>query len=125
MCINCNILTPLSDEAADLIGVEKRKYIVIGSHLDEYIIRNGLSTMDKMYDTVKQRSNMYLNDIINYQTAGGNFEIIGNITRPSKTLGNLMLFEGKYKQLHPIDNKYITLDRFYPELFIDGKVETY
>jgi len=33
MCVNCNLLCPISDKACDLLGIEKRKYLVIGNTL--------------------------------------------------------------------------------------------
>ncbi len=41
MCINCNLLTPLTDEAAEILGVAKRKYLVVGHETND-IMPNGI-----------------------------------------------------------------------------------
>jgi hypothetical protein len=43
MCLNCRILNPLSDLAAEIIGVEKRKYLVYGYTLYNIMINKGHS----------------------------------------------------------------------------------
>ena len=40
MCLNCNLLTPLSDAGANALGVECRKYLIVGHNIDFYLGRN-------------------------------------------------------------------------------------
>lgn len=122
MCCNCNLLTPITDEACELLGIEKRMYLTYGRSLDDYI-SNRFPDYNT-YDMVKFRSNLYSNDVINYRTCK-HFEFIGEMV-PALQLNTLKLYTGKYKQISPVKKEDVDLEyRFYPEFFMDGSVQTY
>lgn len=108
MCINCNLLTPLVDWVADIIGVERRKYLVLGHTLSKY--------------TDRDIPELFSNDIINYKTAGA-FQIIGDTSSPSLvTEDGIKLYECKYKQIKPVERDHVRDANAYRELFM-GDIE--
>lgn len=102
MCINCNIRSPLADWLADILKLERRKYLVIGHTTHKYIDDN--------------TELPYSLDILNYRTIGS-FEFVGSVT-PIRREDGIILYEGKYKQTNPIDKKDIRDETAYRELFI-------
>ena len=82
MCVNCRIMCPLSDTAAELLNVEKRKYLVYGNSLYELMLKNG-----------KNKFSGYNNVIYNFKT----IKCISQKNRDFKkiTVNGIDLFEGK------------------------------
>lgn len=46
MCLNCRMLNPLSDKAAEILGVEKRTYLVFGISLYDIMKENNCGKYD-------------------------------------------------------------------------------
>ena len=110
MCINCRILTPLSDEAADLLKVEKRKYLVYGKNLYDLMLNAGYSKFGG-----------YNNIIHNYKT----IKCVSYKDRNFKeiTVNGIELYEGKLvvEKPLPITKPADHID-IYPELF-EGEIK--
>jgi hypothetical protein len=88
MCINCNLLTPLLDSEADVLGVPRRTYLVFESTL----VRKGISAPP----TAQNRNQIY-----NYRT-------LPFIAQPAEgsytkeTVDGIDLYKGKLRILGPL-----------------------
>ena len=112
MCINCSLLSPVTDEFAEYLGVEKRKYLVVGHSTFDFF--------EKGYFTGKA----FCNDLINYKTIDFfSYPELPNpkiITKDKITLG---LYEAKLnvEGSLPIQYKFDGCDK-YNELF-NGEIK--
>lgn len=110
MCLNCRIMTPLSDAAAELLNVEKRKYLVYGNSLYDLMLKSG-----------KNKYSGYNNVIFNFKTircVSAKPETFKKIT-----VNGIDLYEGKLiveKQL-PLKKPSENIDT-YSELF-EGEIK--
>lgn len=89
MCINCRIIAPLSDDAAELLGVEKRKYLVYGKTLYKL-----------MTDAGKNKFGGYNNSLHNYNTM--KYFSFDDRNFIKKNVGKYELYEGKLRFARPI-----------------------
>lgn len=101
MCINCNLLTPLSDAAAEILGVPKRKYLVIGNRTYN-IVPDGKGFSNAIY----------------------NFKTMSKIKPSPDTMNKIVvngitLYEGKLiiKEPLPLEYKPNDDEELYLELF--------
>ena len=89
MCLTCRILNPLSDYAAELLGVEKRKYLVYGVSLYKLMRENKKSKYAGYNSTLNN------NNTIRCFT--------GNVGDYKKiTVNGVDLYEGKLKVIKPL-----------------------
>lgn len=100
MCINCNLLTPLEDWAADVLGVKRRTYLVRG-HTTHWMM-NG-----------EEIRLPYSLAIVHSKTLGA-FELVGDITTPTLIKDGVPLYACRYKQIAPVQVSDATA---YCELF--------
>lgn len=111
MCLNCRIMTPLSDSAAELLGVEKRKYLVFGNTLYK-----------TMLDAGKGKYSGYSNYIYNTHT----LKCVSCEDRdyPTIEVNGIKLYEGKLKIIKPLPIKYKPPEScdLYSELF-EGEIK--
>jgi hypothetical protein len=107
MCINCNILTPLEDWLADKLGVERRKYLVVGHTTHNYIRHDDSITKSP-----------YSLDIVNCATITS-FELVGSTDKPTiVTEDGVRLYECKYRQIAPVRKDCVRNENAYRELFL-------
>ena len=109
MCINCRIITPLTDDAADLLGVPRRKYLTYGKNLYDLMLKNG-----------KNKFGGYNNVIHNYKT----LKCVSYDDRNFKPfeVNGIEIYEGKLKIISPLPlNKPPEDIDMYLELF-EGEV---
>lgn len=103
-------MTPLSDVAAELLGVEKRKYLVYGNSLYDLMLSNG-----------KNKFAGYNNVVYNFRT----IKCVSTKNRDFKkvVVNGIDLFEGKLvvERTLPIKKPADDID-IYPELF-DGEIK--
>lgn len=105
MCLNCRMLNPLSDKAAEILGVEKRKYLVFGNTLYDIMIENGLSKYFGYDCTVHNSMTM--------RSIEGDMQSFKKIT-----VNGIDLYEGKLKIAGPLPvNKPPDHIDLYPELY--------
>lgn len=135
MCINCNLIVPLKDECADILGVPRRKYLTLG--------HTTVSIMFKRHDEIlaKERKNGvnpdnwsryvqgYSNTLVNYLTEGwddkpyGYFEWEKDLDSKKIVKDGVYLYESKIKILKPLPKvlKRENNSEYYKELF-DGEI---
>lgn len=91
MCINCNLITPVTDEFAEYLGVEKKKYLVQGCTTVPFI--------DKL------KGQPWSNSLYNYKTIDF-FAVypVKNID-VKKDGTTVRLYEGKINVIGPLPNK--------------------
>ena len=110
MCLNCRLMTPLSDSAAEILGVEKRKYLVFGNSLYSTMLNAG-----------KGKYTGYSNSIYNTHTLkcisykDRNFNKI-NINGIDLYEGKLQIIRALPLKLKPPENMYLYLELFEGEL---------
>jgi len=104
-------LTPLSDSAAELLGVQKRKYLVFGKTLYDLMLNAG-----------KGKYSGYSNSIYNGQT----LKCISYEDRDFlvHTVNGIELYEGKLKIIRPLPAKIKPAPEvdLYEELF-EGEIQ--
>jgi len=104
-------MTPLSDSAAELLGVEKRKYLVFGNTLYK-----------TMLDAGKGKYSGYSNYIYNTQT----LKCVSYEDRnfPTIEVNGIKLYEGKLKIIRPLPLKIKPPENtdLYSELF-EGEIK--
>jgi hypothetical protein len=103
MCLTCRILNPLSDTAADLLGVEKRKYLVYGYTLYKLMKDNKKSKYGG-YDCTIHNNNTI-------RCLNGNLDDYKKVT-----INGVDLYEGKLKVVKKLPIPKPTKD-YYAELF--------
>ncbi len=109
MCMNCRLLTPLSDTAAEILGVEKRKYLVYGKTLYKLMLDNG-----------KGKYSGYNNVIYNYLS----IKCVSYEERNFKkiTVNGIDLYEGKLKVIQTLPFPKPEGVDTYEELF-EGEIK--
>ncbi len=110
MCINCNLLTPVTDEFADFLGVEKRKYLTIG-HDTYYNEKDADGNMKTIMGTTNNLYNYYTLDFFRVDT--NSFKTLEvNIKSNSENPKDktIVLYEGKIKMIRPFPKNLQKLD---------------
>lgn len=116
MCINCNLLTPLSDKVADILGVEKRKYLV---HVHEV-------SMIDIHRELSPHMGSNTNLLLNYMTFSSFRIDYSSYTKKQiefeykGTIINITLYEGKIKMIAPIP-----LIKLYDPILIKGNIDNF
>lgn len=129
MCVNCNLVTPVTDVFADFLGVERRKYLVRGRDTydlwlsDEYkAFCTDRGLFDEKMDTIPPESSS--NHLYNYRTVKY-FSVMGfsGSTTVVKCGKTLTLLEGKITVLAPLPVALQKMERWdeYLDMF-DGEV---
>ena len=93
MCINCNLITPITDNFADYIGVEKRKYLVQGCTVAEFIFKNGIENTNS-------------NELYNFKTVDFFYPDMQSLKKRKITKDEITftIYEGKIKVLGVLQN---------------------
>lgn len=106
MCVNCNLLVPVTDKFAEYLGVEKRKYLAYGNETN-------------MFQLNFEKTS---NALVNYKTLDF-FKLVEPMITVSveKDGFKITLYEGKIQILYPLPVRYrYNVDK-YLELF-DGEL---
>ena len=126
MCINCSLITPMTDEICELLGIEKRKYLSSPSLLPYKFKKdikckeaNSFSVVNYMtYGSFKltKCKKINLKDIVSD-------EIFSKIQKYNNYGRNeFIIYEGKIEVLGPVNIKYKSNKDQYIELFT-GPIE--
>jgi hypothetical protein len=127
MCINCNLIVPLTDKGADLINVPRRKYLVLGHTIERKFSTEETKYLKEIekYNNTDKYDRGFSNQIINWQTISGPNKIGINYIPPlletELEKDGVKLYESKIKIYGKIPI-YLKLDNIliqYNELFID------
>ena len=111
MCLNCRLMTPLSDSAAEILGVEKRKYLVFGKSLYETMLGAGKGKYSGYSNAIY---NTHTLKCISYEDRDKLKKIVVN---------DIELYEGKLKVIRPLPIKLKPDESIdlYKELF-EGEI---
>ena len=126
MCINCNLTTPITDGFADYLGVDRRKYLIVGSDTAvlQHDFNNYMETEKKLVPKFESIGKWgwfciaYSNQLYNNKT----IDFFHVSKMPSITVIKngipIKLYEGRIKVLGPLP-KSEQLDGWdkYLELF--------
>lgn len=99
MCVNCNLLTPITDECAELLGIEKRKYLAYGRDLN-YISKDEKveqGTTNALINFVTMYCFSFDLNTLKEKTVQKNFS-----TNKNQGPSSITIYEGKIKMIHPL-----------------------
>ena len=137
MCINCNLIVPLTDDCADILEVPRRKYLTLGHITNSIMFKNHKKIIEdfsknntSLLDMPRYESG-YSNNLVNYLTANflkeeqiKYFEWEDNLDDKKIVKDGVNLYESKIKILKPLP-KVLKTDNhsnYYSELF-DGDIK--
>jgi hypothetical protein len=104
MCINCNLLTPITDEFADYIGVERRKYLTFDSltyKITNYKVKGTSYTLYNFYtlDFFRIDMDSLKELVVNFKS---NKKDKNKDNDEHEDEQSIVLYEGKIKMIRPL-----------------------
>jgi hypothetical protein len=110
MCINCNLLTPITDEFADFLGVERRKYLTIG-HYTYYNEKDADGNIKTIMGTTNNLYNFYTIDFFRVdKNSLKTLEVNMKTNNENPKEKTIVLYEGKIKMIRPFPKNLSKLD---------------